>query len=209
MKVFPYKEIASFIALAVVFIVASILAQEYKAEISAVVMGGGALGVIGFIFLTALFVIFVIPLDIAVLIPVGAVVFGPVPTALMSIAGWTMGAMAAFGIARYLGAPAVKRLVGLGRVKAIEARIPKRNLFWSVVVLRMLVSVDILSYALGLLSDMPWGSYTLATALGVVPFGFYFAYTGALPLMYRTAAVALAVLLATFVVLRYGLVREP
>jgi len=152
-----YKQIASLAALALVFLIVSYAAQRYHSELAPIVGDGGALGVVGFIALTAVFVIFVIPLDIAFLIPIGSAVFGPLPTALMSITGWTLGAAAAFGIARRFGRPVVERLAGLERVRIVERRIPKSNIFLSVIVLRMLVSVDIISYALGLVSSMSWG----------------------------------------------------
>ncbi|HUY62391.1 MAG TPA: VTT domain-containing protein [Candidatus Paceibacterota bacterium] len=204
-----HGEIAALLLLAITFIAVSVLAERYHAALATLVTQGGILGVAAYILLTAVFVIFIIPLDIALLIPIGAVAWGPLPTALMSIAGWTLGAAIAFLIARRFGEPVVARLIGLERIRAIESRIPKRNLFWMVVLMRILVSVDILSYALGLFSAMPWRSYVVATAIGVAPFGFYFAYTGALPLWYRVAAVAFAVALATLVILRYGVRREP
>jgi uncharacterized membrane protein YdjX (TVP38/TMEM64 family) len=127
----------------------------------------------------------------------------------MSITGWTLGAGCAFGIARRFGRPVVERLIGLEHVRTMEQRVPTRNLFWGVVALRMTVSVDLLSYALGLASSMSWGSYLLATAIGVAPFGFFFAYTGALPFVYRIASIIAAVALATFALLRFGIKRAP
>lgn len=204
-----YKKIAPLLAFGAVFIAVSVLAQRYHETLASSVQQGGTLGIAAYILLTALFVIFVIPLDIVLLIPIGVVAWGPIPTALMSIVGWTLGAAIAFGIARRFGLPVVERIIGLARVREIERRIPKSNLFWMVVFLRMLVSVDILSYALGLFSSMPWSSYVLATALGVAPFGFYFAYAGALSFWYRLLAIAFAFMLAVFVFLKYGLEREP
>jgi len=197
------------VAFAAAFVGVSYLAHLYEPEIAAIVNGGGAAGVVGFVVLTAVFVIFVIPLDLVFLVPLGAVVWGPVPTALMSIAGWTLGAAVAFGIARLFGARVVERLIGLKRVRAVESRIPKHHLFGSVILLRMMVSVDILSYALGLFSTMPWGLYIIATAIGVTPFGFYFAFAGVLPMWYQVAAVGGALALATLVFLKYGIQREP
>lgn len=204
-----FKQIGALIVLAIIFVVVSYAAQQYKTDLASIIKGGGMVGMFGFILLTALFVIFIIPLDIAFLIPIGVAVWGPVPTALMSISGWTLGAAAAFAIARRFGAGVVKKLIGLERIQAVERRIPKHNLFGSVILLRMLVSVDILSYAIGLFSRMPWGQYVLATMIGVAPFGFYFAYTGALPFWYQIAAIAAAVILATLVLVKYGIQREP
>jgi uncharacterized membrane protein YdjX (TVP38/TMEM64 family) len=182
----------------------SYAAQRYHAELGRLIEIGGLWGAAGFIALTAIFVVFVIPLDIAFLIPLGTAAFGPVATALMSITGWTIGAAAAFGIARWYGQPVVGRLVSLERIRDTQARIPKGNLFLSVMLLRMLVPVDLLSYALGLFSEMRWGGYLAATALGVSPFGFYFAYAGALPLVYRIAAITAALVFASLILWRYA-----
>ncbi|HUX80948.1 MAG TPA: VTT domain-containing protein [Candidatus Paceibacterota bacterium] len=203
------KQLTALLALAAVFVIASLVAEHYRSVLIGFVGTNGVFGMSAYIFLTALFVIFVIPLDIALLIPLGTIIWGPLLTALMSITGWTLGAALAFGIARRFGAPLVGRLIGFSRVRTIENRIPKKNLFLMVIFLRMLVSVDILSYALGLFSTMSWGSYIIATTIGVAPFGFYFAYTGTLPIVYRFVAIALAFFLATFAIVRYGIEREP
>lgn len=41
--------------------------------------------------------------------------------------------------------------------------------------------VDVLSYALGLFSNMSHSAFLLATLLGVTPFAFVFSYLGSLP----------------------------
>lgn len=205
------KRLAPFAALALfafAFVLVSHYAQAHKPIIAALLAGGGKGGVVLFIALTALFVIFVIPLDVVFLIPLGTALWGPVATALMSITGWTLGAAAAFLLARRFGAPLVGRIVSLARVRRLEARLPQRRRFGAVVLLRMLISVDLLSYALGLASAMPLGSYLAATALGVAPFGFYFAYAGALPFWYQAGAIALALALAGGVLAATGLTRE-
>lgn len=207
-KVFFTRFIA-LAALASVFVIVSIFAHTYKIEIANVVHTGYGLGEIGFIALTALFVVFVIPLDIVFLIPIGVTLWGPIPTALMSITGWVLGATIAFYIARHWGTPTVKTLVGLKRIRAIERSIPKKNLFWSVVTLRLLISVDILSYALGIFTTMPLGAYVLATAIGVAPFGFYFAWAGTLPVTYQILAIIVALTFAVVAFIRYGVFREP
>jgi uncharacterized membrane protein YdjX (TVP38/TMEM64 family) len=198
------KEIASLVVFGLAFVVVSFLAQHYKGQLADIVESGGIVSVGGFVLLTAIFVVFIIPLDIAFLIPIGASLWGPIPTALMSITGWALGASIAFGIARLLGVPIVEKSIGLERIRAVATRIPRHNLFWSVIMLRMLVPVDILSYALGLFSRMTWSSYVLATAIGVSPLGFYFAYAGALPFWYQLLAVVFALALAAVAFVRYG-----
>ncbi len=203
------KQIGYLIGFATVFVLISYFARTNEATLTAIVHSGGVFGIIGFITLTAIFVIFVIPLDVVFLIPLGSAVWGVVPTALMSIAGWTIGSAIAFALARIFGVPLVERIVGLKRIHTIESHIPKRNLFWSVVFLRLAVSVDILSYALGLFSRMQWKQYVLATLIGVTPFGFYFAYAGALSFWYQILAMVLALALATIALLVYKIQREP
>ena len=63
----------------------------------------GPWGIAAFTLLTAAFVVFLIPLDVSVLIPLAAHVRGPVATALMSVAGWTLGSSVAFLLARRYG----------------------------------------------------------------------------------------------------------
>src|SRR6185437_3073449 len=95
--------------------------------------GGGALGAALFVAFTAVFVIFIIPLDLVFLIPLGVHLWVPLPTAFLSIAGWTIGASTAFSVSRRWGLPVVSKMVGEARVREFHDRIPKSNLFWSVV----------------------------------------------------------------------------
>lgn len=203
------RQVAALVVFALAFVGVSYLAHAYQAQLADIVQSGGVSGIVGFVVLIIIFVVFVIPLDLVLLLPLGVAVWGPIPTALLCITGWTLGAGIAFGISRRFGVGVVEKFIGLERVRAVERRIPERNLFASVIILRMLVSVDILSYALGLFSTMRWGPYMLATAIGVSPFGFYFAYAGTLPFGYQLAAVGGALALATIALLKYGIRREP
>jgi uncharacterized membrane protein YdjX (TVP38/TMEM64 family) len=122
------------------------------------------------------------PVSATPLIPIATSIWGPFLSALFSIIGWSIGAVIAFALARRFGYPVIKRFVSMRRIQQYAERIPKKNLFWGVLVLRLTLPVDILSYALGLFSTMPVTSYTIATVLGITPFAFLFAYTATLPL---------------------------
>ncbi len=189
-----YRQIGSYLLVAALFVMVSYGMREYQQYIGLLLASGSAFGIATFILLTALFVVFIIPLDIVFLIPLGVVLWGPLLTAFMSIAGWSLGAGIAFWIARRWGLPLVTRIVGEKRVAQFHDRVPKSNLFWAVVFLRMLVPVDILSYALGLFSHLSWRTYVLATVLGVSPFGFFFAFVGVLPFWYQITAFAIALI---------------
>ncbi len=180
------KTLLMLLVFVVAFVFASFVANKYEYIINEVIHGAGIYAPIGFVVLTALFVVFIIPLDIVFLIPVGVSVWGAIPTALMSITGWIIGAAIAFCVARNFGSSVVRKIVGLKHIEALERRIPKHNLFWFVVLWRMVVSVDMLSYALGLVSTISFRDYVLATAIGVAPFGFFFAYAGTLPVWYQS-----------------------
>ena len=102
----------------------------------------------------------------------------------MTTAGWTTGSLVAFLIARRWGYPLVRKLTSIERVKRMKRYIPE-DLFWSVVFLRLMMPMDVLSYALGLFTDMKWHRYAVATALGVAPAAFVLAYLGRLTHIYE------------------------
>lgn len=118
------------------------------------------------------------PITILPVIPAASLIFGAFETSLLSILGWTLGAMAAFLLARFLGKAVLQSLVSLKAIERLEDKIGRRTEFWYFVFLRMIVPVDILSYTFGFLSGIPFGSFSLATLLGVAPFSFIFAYGG-------------------------------
>lgn len=186
------KDAVRVVLVAAAFAAVSWYAREHQEALAAVIAAGGAAGPAAFVLFTAAFVIFVIPLDLVLLVPLGVALWGPVATALLSVIGWTVGASVAFTVARRYGRPLVAWLVGSETIARLEARVPVANSFWSVMLLRMCIPVDVLSYALGLFGTISWGRYIAATALGVAPFGFYFAFVGTLPLWWELGAVALA-----------------
>jgi uncharacterized membrane protein YdjX (TVP38/TMEM64 family) len=121
------------------------------------------------------------------LIPVAVRVWGRVPAALTTTSGWTAGSLTAFLIAREWGYPVVRKLTSLDRLRAMRRYIPE-DLFWSIVLVRLVLPMDVISYVLGLFSDIGWARYTLATALGLTPSAFLLAYFGRLPHGYEIIA---------------------
>jgi uncharacterized membrane protein YdjX (TVP38/TMEM64 family) len=113
------------------------------------------------------------------LIPVAARVWGRVPAALITTAGWTLGSLIAFLIARRWGYPIVKKLTSRRRIRELARYVPS-DLFWSIALLRLVMPMDALSYVVGLLTEMSWQRYMLATALGLTPSAFVLTYVGRL-----------------------------
>jgi uncharacterized membrane protein YdjX (TVP38/TMEM64 family) len=77
----------------------------------------------------------------------------------------------------------VKKLTSMERVKRLRPYVPKHP-FWSVVLLRLIVPMDVISYMLGLFTEMTWPSYVLATALGLTPSAYILTYIGKTPRAY-------------------------
>lgn len=120
----------------------------------------------------------VAPLTAMPLIIPASAIFGPFLTSIYSIVGWVFGAMFAFLIARYFGKPILSFFVSLEKIEKYEAYLSGKVRFLGLVLLRMIMPVDILSYAVGLLSKISLVEYTIATIIGITPFAFIFAYAG-------------------------------
>lgn len=118
------------------------------------------------------------PVSVLPLIHVVAPIFGPFLTGVLSIIGWTLGAAGAFGIARWCGRPLLERFMSLAKVDRAVAHISSETRFLTIVLLRMTLPVDIVSYALGLSRSVAFAPYIVATIIGVSYFSFAFAYLG-------------------------------
>jgi uncharacterized membrane protein YdjX (TVP38/TMEM64 family) len=189
----------SIIVLAALFIGSAYAAQTYQEQLYALVAGHAVVGMLIYIGLAALTTV-VAPLSSAPLIPLAGSVWGPIATAIASIIGWLLGSVIAFMLARKYGKSIVERLAPNADLDAWQKRIPERNLFWTIVLLRMAVPVDALSYALGLFTSVSPLKYTLATLIGITPFAFVWAYVGVLPLSTQLTIGAVGLVVALVVV---------
>ncbi len=175
------------------FVISAYVTQVYSVELEAALHGHGMWGPVLYVLLSALSVILA-PLNTLFLLPIAGMLWGPCVAAILSILGWTLGSVGAYAIAQRYGKPLVGRFVDLTKVERMTQAIPSQHIFWWVVAMRMVVSVDVLSYVLGLTLPMRYGTYMLATLIGVTPFAFVFAYASSLPLPYMVAATVIALL---------------
>jgi uncharacterized membrane protein YdjX (TVP38/TMEM64 family) len=118
------------------------------------------------------------PITVLPMVPVIAPLLGPFTTGLASWIGWTLGAVAAFLIARHGGRPLLHRFIDIEKLTKYESRLPNEAHFFLVLALRLILPVDLLSYALGIFSTVKTTTYTLASGLGILWFSFAFAYLG-------------------------------
>jgi uncharacterized membrane protein YdjX (TVP38/TMEM64 family) len=183
------------------FVLATYGAQRYHDALVGMVYLSGGAGMVLYVFITVMTVV-IAPLSSFPLIPVATSLWGVGWTAVLSIVGWTTGSMIAFFLSRKYGIRLLEKFISLEKIEAVRRVIPSENIFWTVVLLRMSMPVDILSYALGLFSSLGWRKYLLATLVGVTPFAFLFAYAGTLPLRYQVIGFGIGLLLVIWIQLR-------
>lgn len=146
-------------------------------------------GMITYIFLTTIAVV-IAPISATPLLPIASNLWGWVNAAILSIIGWTLGSIIAFFISRRYGTKLVRKIIPINRLNKIKQHLPNKNLFWVVVGLRAILPVDILSYALGLFTEMKYKDYILATLIGITPSAFLLSYLGKIPPLYQTMVFA-------------------
>jgi len=118
-----------------------------------------------------------LPFSSLPLLPLAARIFGVWLTAVLSIVGWWIGCLIAFQIAR-LGRKYLEKITSLEAVDRIERKIPKDIGFAGIVILRMILPVDVTSFALGLLKHLSFSTYAVASLIGITPFAFVWSYAG-------------------------------
>lgn len=162
----------------VLFVVLTIVFFFWQAPIdyfSKFVVDNSILSIFVFIFLMVLSTVFE-PLVILPIVPTVGVLLGQFETAIYSIIGWFIGSAIAFWIARGVGRPILMKFISEKDVIKYQKYLPEDIGFWWVVFLRMVIPVDVISYLIGLLTNMKTGKYLLASFIGIIPFSFIFAY---------------------------------
>ena len=203
-KYLTKTEIAVGSSVALLFLLTSYFSTTYKDVLQELAGIQGIYGMVIYVVITIIVVVFA-PISTIPMLPIAAAAWGSFITSILSVLGWTIGAVISFWIARRFGHPFIKKFASLQKVQSYGERIPATHLFWSVVFLRVVMPVDVLSYALGLFSKMTLWSYILATLIGITPFAFIFSYTATLPMRYQIGALILSGLV---IVLGYKKVKS-
>ena len=118
-----------------------------------------------------------LPLSSLPLLPLATRSYGVVLTALLSAAGWWAGCMIAFQIARF-GRRYLERFTSMEAIDRLEDKVPEDAGFGGIVVLRMILPVDVVSFALGLMKRLRFRTYAVASLSGILPFAFVRSYAG-------------------------------
>lgn len=135
-----------------------------------------------------------LPVPSSLVMILSGAIFGPIPGALLSLAGSLAGNLLGFEVARRYGRPATRRFVGdeqLARMHAVFAR--QGGL--AIVVSRPLpVLMETMSVAAGL-SGMQRSTFLLASLAGTAPIVFVYAYAGSRSMAEGTLVPAIVMLL--------------
>jgi len=163
-------------------------------------LGKGPLGLLAYILLGQIAMIFA-PLSSMPLIPVVSQIMGPFYASLLNLFSWTLGSILVFFISRKWGVKIIGKLISLKDIYKIEHKIPKENQFWGVVLLRIIFPVDLISYALGIFSDIKFKHYVLASFLGILPKAFIASYFGYIKFEYQIISLLVIGIIILFVIL--------
>lgn len=190
------KEIVGVAILITVFVVGALLTARFETLIETQ-LDFGVWGMLVYVLVTLLATV-VAPLSTVPLIPLVTTIWGPLVTSLLNVFSWGVGSLIAFLIARRYGKPIVRKFVDMEAIAKYEKALGEGYLFWNVLVLRALVPVDILSYAIGIFTTMSFKHYVIATFIGITPFAFILPYAIEAP-FYFQIFVFLLVLLALYI----------
>lgn len=191
-----HKEIIGIAILILVFIIGALATSRFESVIESR-LDFGWWGMLVYVLVTIVATV-VAPLSTVPLIPLVTAIWGPLVTSFLNVFSWGVGSVIAFIIARRFGRPLVKRLVDVRSLSKYENALGEDYLFWNVLILRALVPVDILSYAIGIFTNMKFSHYVLATFIGITPFAFILPYAIEAPFYFQIFVFAL-VLLALYV----------
>ncbi|MEX0933715.1 MAG: VTT domain-containing protein [Candidatus Paceibacterota bacterium] len=176
-------ELVVIAVVAILFIVSAYLSQAYQPQIKMLITSYNGWGMVAYV-LFATFETVIAPVSTLPILPVAVASWGSFTAALLSITAWTLGSIIAFLLARRYGRPIIERFFDIRKVEALGAGLLTHNVFWTVLFARMVIPVDLLSYAVGLFVPMRTSLFALATLIGITPFAFVFAYTSSLSLVY-------------------------
>ena len=191
------------VLLVLFFVLAVFLAQYYQAEIIKY-FDFGYLGMLIYVLLGITSTV-IAPVNTLPLIPIATALWGGLVSALLNITAWTLGAIITFLLSRQYGKPFLEKYSNLDKIAKYENILGTKYIFWNLVVLRIMIPVDVLSYAIGLFTSVKLTTYASATFIGVMPFAFILSYTPTLPLAFQ---IGTGTLVLIFIYLGYKKIKQ-
>lgn len=177
----------------------SYLSEQYSDEIGNLI-GDGFLGMIIYVTIVVLAAVLA-PISTVPLIPLVSSLWGWPVVAGLTLFGEVLGGTIAFLIARHYGYGLVKKIVSLEKIHKYERMVPERNIFWGIVVVRIAIPTDFMSYLIGIFSKVSLTKYIWATALGFLPYALFVSYLGVLEFIHLVVLISVGTLLFVLIIL--------
>jgi uncharacterized membrane protein YdjX (TVP38/TMEM64 family) len=156
-----------FLAPALDMLTAALADFPGAAEVAARIRGWGAWGVLGSIALMILHSF--IPFPAEILAVANGLVFGAFWGSVVTWTGAMLGAYAAFGLARWLGEPFVRRMLSPERRSQLERwSLEEGGLALLAARLVPVIAFNLINYAAGL-TRIRWWTFSWATGIGILP----------------------------------------
>ena len=174
------KSIIGIILIGVLFIAASYAVQN-NLDFFESYITDSFFSMVFYVFILIVSAVFA-PIDMIFLMPIASAVWGWFLAAVLSLLGWTLGSSVVFVLSRKYGVPLIRKIISLKEIYGYEQLMPKENLFLGVVFLRIAIPIDLISYAIGIFTNMKFIPYFFATLIGFLPLAFFLAYIGTLPI---------------------------
>jgi uncharacterized membrane protein YdjX (TVP38/TMEM64 family) len=179
--------------------------QQHSELLTELTAQAGFVGVLSYMAILAASIIFA-PLGTGFLLPVAANSYGPALAAVYSIIGWTVGSVVSFWIARHYGFKKFKEKRLIQKIHAYESSVPRMQFYGLLVLFRMALPVDIMSYVLGFASTISYTAFLVTTVLGITPLAFLFMYAATSTVTIQLEVSLLATLI--FLVATYFIYKE-
>lgn len=178
------KYIVMGVGATIFFIIAAQLSQTYSTDLQNIVLNAGIFAPLFYIFINIVSIA-IAPLSSGFAVPLAANAFGPILTAIYSIIGWLVGSIIAFYLARRYGYGEIKESKICKKIESIERDMSQKKRYLLIILLRMSLPADVLSYALGLFSTISYSTFIGTTLIGITPFAFLFSYASVSSLWYQ------------------------
>lgn len=204
-SLFEYKkQIFATLFFVFIFILFSYLFQVYEEEIKNIIEPN-IYGMLLYISI-GIFATVVAPVSSLPILPLAVVFWGWKFAGILTLISWTIGSLIAFYLARRFGRKLVLKIVNEKSLKKYENMVPEKNLFLTIVFLRIILPADLISYVLGLLSRISYKLYVSATIIGLAPFIFIFSYMGSLSIIEQVfifGSICIFLLIIYFIFFRF------
>ena len=134
-----------------------------------------AFGAATFVLLAALSAM-LSPFSSIPVVPIALVIWGPMLTSLMLLAGWLLGGMLAYGIGWKFGYPLVSSFIPHEKIDRWSKQLERKVSIFLVLAFRIMTPSET-GYIFGILK-YPFWIYVLVTILSEIPFAFAISYAG-------------------------------